>query len=152
MAGLLHDRRTESGPGKAKGKRGRVLTSSSWNVGKGGHRDRKPGRVWGKWGQDRLGQVWALWRQHCHTDVGPLGGGLAETTSEMGKCRYKDTQDPRGSYRCGYLGRVGEMWGVGGAWDRSHMGQEGTNQGAQDERDVGLPKVGLPETDVGCLD
>lgn len=45
-----------------------------------------------------------------------------------------------------------QMWGGGGAWDRSHMGQEGTNQGAQDERDVGLPKVGLAETDVGCLD
>ena len=24
----------------------------------------------------------------------------------------------------------GETWGWGGAWDRSHMGQEGTNQGA----------------------
>lgn len=46
----------------------------------------------------------------------------------------------------------GEMRGVGGAWDRSHMGQEGKNQGAQDERDVGLPKVGLAETDMGCLD
>lgn len=67
----------------------------------------------GKMGTRQIGQVWALWRQHCHTDVGPLGGGQAETTSEMGKCRYKDTQDPRGRNRCGYLGHVRRDVGVG---------------------------------------
>lgn len=101
------------GQGRLGGRGACVLTSYSWNVGKEGHRDRRPAWVWGKWGQDRLGQVWALWRQHCHTDEGPLGGGQAETTSEMGKCRYKDTQDPRGRNRCGYLGHVRRDVGVG---------------------------------------
>ena len=68
--------------------------------------------------------MWALWIQYSHTDVGPLGGGQAETTSEMGKCRYKDTQDPRGRNRCGYLGHVRRDVGVvvvpgtGVIWDR----------------------------------
>lgn len=111
----------KAGQGRLGGRGACVLTSYSWNVGKEGHRDRRPAWVWGKWGQDRLGQVWALWRQHCHTDVGPLGGGQAETTSEMASADIRTLRTQEVGTDVDIWDMSGGMWGWG--WC---LGQAGT--------------------------
>lgn len=91
-------------------------------MGKEGHRDRRPAWVWGKWGQEEIrtggwGSLEATLPHRC----GALGGGQAETTSEMASADIRTLRTQEVGTDVDIWDMSGGMWGWG--WC---LGQAGT--------------------------
>lgn len=117
-------------------------------MGKRAEQGQKASMGMGKMGTRQIRTGVAPLRQHCHR-CGAPGGGQAETTSEMASADIRTLRTQEAGTDVDIWGHVREgCGGGGGAWDR--LVPAGTK--LRMNEDVGLPKVGLAETDVGCLD